>query len=1442
MSRLLKEIAPHNAPGPRAMTTTPCLVCGDDGEGMDCCPAALCTPCLQRAAKAQGSLFRCPLCRDDGAFVIAAKRRGVVANAKATPRYASGDDLTIRRRCNAPRCKAPGGRFVDAAENPLTRHGNTEKWALATCAHCGQTSRHRGCVKRFEGFRCDDCDVQVLERAADDFRRGDRVEARFSGGPRWYGAEVVAVVEEGIRVKYDDDGSLETIRVAARIRHRAAEEDEDTPAARPQRSQNPTGEAFRCEVRRVGGTWHSFASFSLAGRAYTVRGTLLSQLASNDPTCPAWVREQFEARRLGEDADEESSADDDEAALRALRERVERDGGDEMTAARLDALLAGWKGSRRKRYTSGRAGFAYSFIAPDGTEIESISRAAAAVLGTPADQVVEGGIQCEVRRVGDTSWRRFESWADAGRAFNVQPNYLSKIANDDPTCPARAREHYEARRLADNNDDDAPAADEPPPVDNNNAALRALRERVRCAPAARGMRAARLDALLAGWTGSRERRGTYGRPNGFAYSFIAPDGTEITSIGRAAAAVLEAVLAADDEAATTEAPAPAPVAREEDDDDTPGSSAAASVANEPDAALELRQENDELRGEVLRLRESLALAADEPPPTDDDGTALQALRERVRSAPAARGMRAAQLDALLDGWSGSRRPKFRRNGQREGWEYSYTAPGGAKFRSIASAAAAALEAAGEAAARPTPALAPRPSHSHGTRGAAAEAPAAAARPLKVSLVSEAAAREELREHLRGLPGVEASQLDNLLAGWQATRRRRADGTTYSFISPGGEEFTSVSRAAWAACRLAPVERQLRAEAERLRVENDALRNDPAAATRREAKLRAELGRLRVENERLARAAQQPPVVVNHSRRDAGLGAWMAETFDHAVGTEPVVVNQVRPARRVTAGAPVVPPAPAVPAWPAPIEAPIPPLGPRAASLAADNAFRAASALALRNLRDSLHAVETLAASDFQGPMKRPVARLALKAHQLATHVAASETQLAERITWAPPSFWTPDEDWRLERLYSDECAAVDAAGLQGRSVRADFWARAAAALGTSRTAGAVESRWKALRAGTGARTQPWTSNEDERLRTMVGDLGASSDWRAIAARLGNGRTAGGVEARWRGLTSGGGPKRPRWTADEDERLTELVRAAPERASGSARPGMWDRIALSFPDRTASAVEHHWKDRNKKAQRHAMAAPAPPSKTLEKSQKIRCLQDNPKQKGTACRDRYEKYKSATTVKEFYEKEGTPADLDHDIGKGFIEVIQPTPAPSIAGEPDRKKRPREGPAAPRWSPDEEARLREVVEAERKAIAGGAPKAGVWGRVAAALGTNRTGGAVSQHWSAMNRGGTVTGAPGAARWTPDEEQHLRRLVEAERAPRGYIRGSFWDGAAASLGTHRTASALKSHWEVMNGAPRPSKKARTDEPPPPEEADDPFSLRACLASLFSWSPRMGS
>ena len=44
----------------------------------------------------------------------------------------------------------------------------------------------------------------------------------------------------------------------------------------------------------------------------------------------------------------------------------------------------------------------------------------------------------------------------------------------------------------------------------------------------------------------------------------------------------------------------------------------------------------------------------------------------------------------------------------------------------------------------------------------------------------------------------------------------------------------------------------------------------------------------------------------------------------------------------------------------------------------------------------------------------------------------------------------------------------------------------------------------------------------------------------------------------------GGPKRPHWTPDEDERLSELVRAAPDRA----RPGMGREPAVAAPRPTS----------------------------------------------------------------------------------------------------------------------------------------------------------------------------------------------------------------------------------------------------------------------------------
>lgn len=90
--------------------------------------------------------------------------------------------------------------------------------------------------------------------------------------------------------------------------------------------------------------------------------------------------------------------------------------------------------------------------------------------------------------------------------------------------------------------------------------------------------------------------------------------------------------------------------------------------------------------------------------------------------------------------------------------------------------------------------------------------------------------------------------------------------------------------------------------------------------------------------------------------------------------------------------------------------------------------------------------------------------------------------------------------------------------------------------------------------------------------------------------------------------------------------------------------------------------------------------------------LECLQENPKRESSKSWERYEKYKVATTVGEFLELGGTPADLAHDVGKGFVayrdkgEYRKPLVAPSRARSPKVGRAPkRETPAkAPRKRP--------------------------------------------------------------------------------------------------------------------------------------------------------------
>ena len=49
-----------------------------------------------------------------------------------------------------------------------------------------------------------------------------------------------------------------------------------------------------------------------------------------------------------------------------------------------------------------------------------------------------------MRRIGDAAWRYFDSYTDAGKAFNLSKTDVSKLINDPSTATEHARE-FEAR-------------------------------------------------------------------------------------------------------------------------------------------------------------------------------------------------------------------------------------------------------------------------------------------------------------------------------------------------------------------------------------------------------------------------------------------------------------------------------------------------------------------------------------------------------------------------------------------------------------------------------------------------------------------------------------------------------------------------------------------------------------------------------------------------------------------------------------------------------------------------------------------------------------------------------------------------------------------------------------------------------------------------------------
>ena len=61
--------------------------------------------------------------------------------------------------------------------------------------------------------------------------------------------------------------------------------------------------------------------------------------------------------------------------------------------------------------------------------------------------------------------------------------------------------------------------------------------------------------------------------------------------------------------------------------------------------------------------------------------------------------------------------------------------------------------------------------------------------------------------------------------------------------------------------------------------------------------------------------------------------------------------------------------------------------------------------------------------------------------------------------------------------------------------------------------------------------------------------------------------------------------------------------------------------------------------------------------IENNASITYRQDNPKREGSKSFHRYEKYKVAKTIKEFFDLGGSKADLSFDLARGFLlGVIQ------------------------------------------------------------------------------------------------------------------------------------------------------------------------------------------
>lgn len=200
------------------------------------------------------------------------------------------------------------------------------------------------------------------------------------------------------------------------------------------------------------------------------------------------------------------------------------------------------------------------------------------------------------------------------------------------------------------------------------------------------------------------------------------------------------------------------------------------------------------------------------------------------------------------------------------------------------------------------------------------------------------------------------------------------------------------------------------------------------------------------------------------------------------------------------------------------------------------------------------------------------------------------------------------------------------------------------------------------------------------------------------------------------------------------------------------------------------------------------------------------------------------------------EGAGAEPPFALAVCEVQVDTPT---DDENRPKKKRR-TPGVKVPRWSDDEEKKLRALVTEHGTKD---------WAKVAGDLGTNRSAAGVDQHWQILSGkrrrngksanetgvaspvavdGDTVDDSPeGAegspppptpsaegtvvlalvkpakrdrrsagkvARWTPEEEERLRATVDE-------MKGASWQEIAERLGTNRSGAGVDQHYQIMTG-----------------------------------------